>query len=196
LPQEKGEIRVLNNGAGIPVEIHKEEGIYVPELIFGHLLTSSNYNDNEKKVTGGRNGYGAKLANIFSTRFVVETCDGKRKRRYKQVFSKNMTEKADPVITDCKPTDNWTAITFRPDLERFGMDSLDEDMGEGDCSLLPYVFVRSFLLSSTAACHLWAPILTQPPFSPPPCSLLPLFLTLNGSFPDAQAHLRRGWHPW
>ena len=45
----------------------------MPELIFGHLLTSSNYNDNEKKVTGGRNGYGAKLCNIFSTEFIVET---------------------------------------------------------------------------------------------------------------------------
>jgi hypothetical protein len=47
--------------------------VYVPELIFGHLLTSSNYNDNERKVTGGRNGYGAKLCNIFSTEFIVET---------------------------------------------------------------------------------------------------------------------------
>jgi DNA topoisomerase-2 len=132
---------VLNNGAGIPVEVHKTEGIYVPELIFGNLLTSSNYNDNEKKVgrgaampmaaapcsstvssteahlrlimsavvgcplpslaqvTGGRNGYGAKLANIFSSKFVVETCDGKRRRRYKQAFSSNMTKKGEPVIT-------------------------------------------------------------------------------------------------
>src|SRR5437762_2223490 len=39
--------------------------MYIPELIFGHLLTSSNYDDNEKKVVGGRNGYGAKLANSF-----------------------------------------------------------------------------------------------------------------------------------
>jgi len=66
-------IKVVNNGAGVPVEVHKTEGIYVPELIFGNLLTSSNYNDTEKKVTGGRNGYGAKLANIFSTKFVAET---------------------------------------------------------------------------------------------------------------------------
>ncbi len=36
-------------------------------------MTSSNYNDNKKKVTGGRNGFGAKLANIFSTEFTVET---------------------------------------------------------------------------------------------------------------------------
>ncbi|XRA97708.1 DNA topoisomerase 2 [Pycnococcus provasolii] len=69
-------ISVYNNGSGIPVDMHKEEGVYVPELIFGHLLTSSNYDDSEKKTTGGRNGYGAKLANIFSTEFVVETADG------------------------------------------------------------------------------------------------------------------------
>ncbi len=43
-------ITVWNNGDGVPVEMHKEENVYVPELIFGHLLTSSNYNDNEKKV--------------------------------------------------------------------------------------------------------------------------------------------------
>ena len=69
--------------------------MYVPELIFGHLLTSSNYNDNEKKVTGGRNGYGAKLANIFSQEFIVETCDGSRELQYKQVFKNNMSEKGE-----------------------------------------------------------------------------------------------------
>ena len=62
IDQEAGCIRVYNDGNGIPVEMHKEEGVYVPELIFGHLLTSSNYNDAEKKVTGGRNGYGAKVS--------------------------------------------------------------------------------------------------------------------------------------
>ena len=74
-----------NNGKGVPVEVHAEEGIYVPEMIFGHLLTSSNYNDAEQKTTGGRNGFGAKLANIFSTEFIIETADGERKRQYKQV---------------------------------------------------------------------------------------------------------------
>ncbi|OMO96832.1 DNA topoisomerase, type IIA, partial [Corchorus olitorius] len=81
---EQNLISVYNNGDGVPVEIHQEEGVYVPELIFGHLLTSSNYDDNEKKTTGGRNGYGAKLTNIFSTEFVIETADGKRQKKYKQ----------------------------------------------------------------------------------------------------------------
>ncbi|KAJ3058015.1 DNA topoisomerase 2-alpha, partial [Rhizoclosmatium hyalinum] len=63
--RENNRISVYNNGRGIPIEMHSKEGVYVPELIFGHLLTSSNYDDSEKKVTGGRNGYGAKLCNIF-----------------------------------------------------------------------------------------------------------------------------------
>lgn len=55
--QATNTIRVYNNGLGIPVEVHKEEGVYVPELIFGHLLTSSNYNDKDAKVrTGGGGG--------------------------------------------------------------------------------------------------------------------------------------------
>jgi DNA topoisomerase II len=61
---ETNTISIYNNGRGIPIEIHEKEGIYIPELIFGHLLTSSNYDDDEKKVTGGRNGYGAKVCNV------------------------------------------------------------------------------------------------------------------------------------
>ncbi|CAL5440686.1 unnamed protein product [Camellia sinensis] len=75
---------------GVPVEIHQEEGVYVPEMIFGHLLTSSNYDDLTKKTTGGRNGYGAKLTNIFSTEFVIETADGKRQKKYKQGNEKEL----------------------------------------------------------------------------------------------------------
>lgn len=82
---EQNCISVYNNGDGVPVEIHQEEKVYVPELIFGHLLTSSNYDDTQKKTTGGRNGYGAKLTNIFSTEFVIETADSKRQKKYKQV---------------------------------------------------------------------------------------------------------------
>lgn len=64
--------------------MHKEEKVYVPELIFGHLLTSSNYDDTIKKVTGGRNGFGAKLANVFSKKFEIECADVHHKKLYKQ----------------------------------------------------------------------------------------------------------------
>eukprot|EP00250_Pteridium_aquilinum_P019523 c24465_g1_i1 orf=369-4922(-) len=125
---EQNTISVYNNGDGVPVEIHGEEGVYVPEMIFGHLLTSSNYDDSQKKTTGGRNGYGAKLANIFSTEFIIETADGKRGRRYKQVFKNNMSTKGDPIITTCKSTENWTKVTFKPDLAKFRMETLEDDV--------------------------------------------------------------------
>ncbi|BGP57010.1 DNA topoisomerase 2 [Rhodotorula sphaerocarpa] len=121
IDSEKHTISVKNDGQGIPVEIHKKEGIYVPELIFGNLLTSSNYDDEEAKTTGGRNGYGAKLANIYSTEFIVETADSERGKKYKQVFSNNMSKKGTPKITDNKKGEQYTQITFTPDLKRFNM---------------------------------------------------------------------------
>lgn len=124
---EKGEISVWNNGKGIPVVMHKEHHVYVPELIFGHLLTGSNFDDKKKKTTGGRNGYGAKLANIFSTQFIVETADSSIKKRYKQVFSGNMSTKEDPVISSWSRKD-FTCISFKPDLQRFKMEKLDDDI--------------------------------------------------------------------
>uniref|UniRef100_A0A673HXD3 DNA topoisomerase 2 n=1 Tax=Sinocyclocheilus rhinocerous TaxID=307959 RepID=A0A673HXD3_9TELE len=85
IDSENNTISVWNNGKGIPVVEHKVEKVYVPALIFGQLLTSSNYDDDEKKVTGGRNGYGAKLCNIFSIKFTVETACRESKHFFKQV---------------------------------------------------------------------------------------------------------------
>ena len=119
-------IMVCNNGKGIPLVIHKEHQIYIPELIFGNLLTSSNYDDTQKKTTGGRNGYGAKLANIFSHKFEVECVDGQKGKMYKQTFTNNMREKSSPEIVDTTG-ESYTKITYWPDLKRFGMREFEED---------------------------------------------------------------------
>jgi len=124
---DKNLISIWNNGKGIPIEIHKEQNVYVPTLIFGHLLTSSNYDDSQKKVTGGRNGFGAKLCNIFSKKFVVETACSDYGKKFKQVWKDNMTKTNDASITDFKGTD-FTCITFQPDLSRFHMEKLTDDM--------------------------------------------------------------------
>lgn len=126
--KEEGTISIYNNGKGIPIEIHKEEKIWVPELIFGHLLTSSNYDDSEKKVTGGRNGYGAKLANIFSTEFIVETTDSSVSKKYRQIFRNNMSVIEEPKLTSYSKKDEYTMITFKPDFEKFNMSQFDDDI--------------------------------------------------------------------
>ena len=127
IDREKGFISVMNNGKGIPVQLHTEHNMYVPELIFGNLLTSSNYNDAQQKTTGGRNGFGAKLANIFSTKFVVETQDSNAGKHYTQTFRANMSEKSTPTITASTKSD-WTKITFYPDFAKFAMDGFDDDI--------------------------------------------------------------------
>ncbi|OSS53917.1 hypothetical protein B5807_01170 [Epicoccum nigrum] len=124
--RETGEVSIKNDGKGIPVEIHAQHGIYVPEMIFGHLLTSSNYDDDQQKVTGGRNGYGAKLCNVFSREFTVETVDSKQKKKYKQTWSDNMSKMGKAKITDFKG-DDYTKITWRADYSKFGMEGIDED---------------------------------------------------------------------
>ncbi len=85
-------------------------------MIFGNLLTSSNYDDNQNKITGGRNGYGAKLCNVFSTEFTVETVDSKQKKKYKQTWTDNMSKMGKPKITDIK-ADDYTKITWRARLQ-------------------------------------------------------------------------------
>lgn len=123
---ESNTISIWNNGKGIPVVEHKDEKMYVPALIFGHLLTSSNYDDEEKKVTGGRNGYGAKLCNIFSTKFTVETACKEYRHSFKQTWQSNMTKASEPKVKFFDG-DDFTCVTFQPDLSKFKMDKLDRD---------------------------------------------------------------------
>ncbi|XP_035490607.1 DNA topoisomerase 2-beta isoform X1 [Scophthalmus maximus] len=124
---ESNTITIWNNGKGIPVVEHKDEKMYVPALIFGHLLTSSNYDDDQKKVTGGRNGYGAKLCNIFSTKFTVETACKEYRHSFKQTWQINMSKTSDPKIKFFDG-DDFTCVTFQPDLSKFKMEKLDKDI--------------------------------------------------------------------
>eukprot|EP00531_Pseudo-nitzschia_arenysensis_P017060 CAMPEP_0116147982 /NCGR_PEP_ID=MMETSP0329-20121206/18076_1 /TAXON_ID=697910 /ORGANISM="Pseudo-nitzschia arenysensis, Strain B593" /LENGTH=1429 /DNA_ID=CAMNT_0003644009 /DNA_START=85 /DNA_END=4370 /DNA_ORIENTATION=- len=129
--EENNSISVKNNGKGIPVVHHKEHGCYVPTLIFGHLLTGSNFDDDEEKTTGGRNGYGAKLANIFSSEFIIECLDSERGLKFVQTFTDNMGKAGEPTVKKCtaaeKKRGDYTKITFSPDLARFKMASLTKD---------------------------------------------------------------------
>lgn len=123
-----GEITVENNGKGIPIEMHQTEKIYIPELIFGHLLAGSNFDDDEQKTVGGRNGYGAKLCNVFSTEFTLECQDSENGKRYKQTWTNNMQKMGKAKITSSKSAD-FVRITFKPDYERFGMsEGIDDEL--------------------------------------------------------------------
>ncbi|RCN34633.1 ATPase/histidine kinase/DNA gyrase B/HSP90 domain protein [Ancylostoma caninum] len=128
--REQGRITIFNNGRGLPIEIHPKEGIYVPTLIFGNLFTSSNYDDREIKVVGGRNGYGAKLCNIFSKEFVVETSSRESGRSFRQTWTNNMRDCDEPIVTEDEKVTDGTRVTFCPDLAKFGLSTLDDAICE------------------------------------------------------------------
>lgn len=114
------EIIIQNDGQGIDIAIHAKTGIYVPEMLFGHLLTSSNYKEGEQRTTGGKNGYGAKIVGIFSQYFIIETIDSIRQLKYIQKFTENNKNILPAKITknSAKP---YTKITFMPDYAKFGL---------------------------------------------------------------------------
>lgn len=118
-----GTIHMTNDGNGIDVAQHPEHKLWIPEMIFGHLRTSTNYDENKKeKIVGGKNGFGFKLVLIWSVWGRVETVDHIRGLKYVQEFKNNLSEIMPPVITKSK-VKPYTRVSFRPDYTRFGLPS-------------------------------------------------------------------------
>ena len=93
---------IENDGEPIDVAEHPEHKVWIPQMIFGELLTSTNYNKDEKKLVGGKNGYGVKLVNIFAKEMKVVVHDKARKLLYQQTFADNMTKIGKPEVTTPK----------------------------------------------------------------------------------------------
>ena len=123
---EDNSITLYNDGNGIDVVEHPEHKVWVPELIFGHLRTSTNYDKEEKKIVGGKNGFGFKLVLIWSTWGKIETVDHIRGLKYVQEFSDNLQKIHKPKVTKCK-NKPYTSVTFKPDLARLKLSGLDDD---------------------------------------------------------------------
>jgi DNA topoisomerase II len=128
IDKTSGSISIFNDGNGVDIKKHSTYGdLWVPELIFGELLTSTNYDKGEEKIWGGKNGYGSKLTNIFSKEFTIETVDHYTNKIYTQTFRNNMTERDKPTVKACSKAP-YTQITFTPDYERFGIKNITNDI--------------------------------------------------------------------
>jgi DNA topoisomerase II len=120
-------ICVKNDGIGLDIYIHKKHKVYIPELIFGNLMTSTNFAEDKERITGGTHGLGAKLTNIFSKRFDILVRDKIRKLEYRQTFRDNLTKIEKPIIKKYDGKSGGVQIKFYPDFKRFGMKELDQD---------------------------------------------------------------------
>lgn len=118
---------LYNDGIGIDIILHPTHNIYIPELIFANLLTSTNYNDSEERITGGTHGLGAKLSAIFSKKFIIEVWDKKRKLYYYQTFENNLGKISKPKIIKSKES-GGVKITIFPDFAKFKTEKFSQQM--------------------------------------------------------------------
>ncbi|KAH9249528.1 hypothetical protein BASA81_012701 [Batrachochytrium salamandrivorans] len=122
---------VENDGAGIPILMHPKEQLFIPEMVLGHLLTGSNFDKSQDKdATGGRHGYGAKLTNVFSTKFACETVDAQTDKKFTMKWKDNMTQVSQPAtVVDSAKSKPYTKISFSPDWQKLGMPGNKIDLG-------------------------------------------------------------------
>tara|TARA_B100001142_G_scaffold221972_1_gene220112 strand:+ start:7 stop:3444 length:3438 start_codon:yes stop_codon:yes gene_type:complete len=122
-----GVITMYNDGNGIDIEKHPEHKLWIPEMIFGHLRTGTNYDKSAKKIVGGKNGFGFKLVLIYSLWGEIETVDHIRKKKYTQRFENNLDKICKPKVSSCKGKP-YTKVSWLPDYKRFGLENLTDDM--------------------------------------------------------------------
>ena len=123
----ESQITLENDGTGIDIAMHPEHDVWIPEMIFAHLRTSTNYDKKEKRIVGGKNGFGFKLVLVWSKWGQIETVDASRKLKYTQVYRDNLDIIEEPTIAKCsrKP---YTKVSFCPDFARLGMSGFTPDL--------------------------------------------------------------------
>ena len=113
-------ISIRNGGRPIPIQLH-HTGKWTPEVIFGTLRSSSTFSEKKVRTGAGVNGYGAKLTNIFSKKFVVKVGDPFNQKEYYQEFSNNMKVINEPIITPYSG-EPYVEISYEMDFQKFGCD--------------------------------------------------------------------------
>jgi len=140
---DDGSISVWNDGRNIPTKFNDDGSSRIPDMIFGQLLTSSNYNDSEERKTSGKNGLGVKCSNLFSKKFSIEIYNKEEGVLYTQNWYNNMYDREEPTIINTKSKkdktfevpktvedgkNGYTKVTFLPDYERFSLKGMTDDI--------------------------------------------------------------------
>ena len=117
-------VTVKDNGRGIPVGIHPQQGIPTVEVVLTILHAGGKFGGGGYKVSGGLHGVGSSVVNALSEKLEVEVCDGEHV--HYQSYERGKPTCALKIIGDTKET--GTKITFKPDPEIFEVLEFEYDV--------------------------------------------------------------------
>ncbi len=120
-------VSVVDNGRGIPVDMHPTEKMSAAELVYTKLHAGGKFNEDggAYKVSGGLHGVGASVVNALSKWVRLEI--KKNGKLHKVEFAKGVSKEPLKVVGDCDPKDTGTAVTFKADSEIFEVHEYNYD---------------------------------------------------------------------
>ena len=116
-------VKITDNGRGIPLKEVPGTGKSGLEVSLTSLRAGSNFNDEDGRKSLGMNGMGSVITVCFSKIFKATVYDGKM---HGELVCKDNLSSHTCTIEKCKTKKTGTSIEFTPDLERFGMEAIDE----------------------------------------------------------------------